>query len=308
MENKKIATLTINPSLDKSTHFTGLIAEQKIRCEKPRYDAGGGGINVSKAIAKLGGKSTCIFTSGGSSGEMLEELIVKEKLESNVIKTKNWTRENFIAFENKSKAQYRFGFPGNEFYENEQEEILQTIKELKTDYLVISGSLNEGLPTNFYQKIATIAKESNIKVIVDTSGEALKKVLETGVYLIKPNIGELAKLIGVEHIELPEVEKAAKKLIDNKSAEIVVVSLGADGAILVSKDETHLVKAPKVEKKSTVGAGDSMVGGMVWAVSQNKTLKEVIQIGVCCGTAATMNEGTQLFYAEDVYRLLLKIS
>lgn len=308
---KTITTVTINPSLDKSTHFTGLIAEQKMRCEKPRYDAGGGGINVSKAIAKLGGKSTCIFTSGGSSGEMLEDLIVKEKLESSVIKTKNWTRENFIAFENKTKAQYRFGFPGNEFYEDEKDKILQTIKELKTDYLVISGSLNEGLPINFYQKIAEIAKESNIKVIVDTSGDALKKVLETGVYLIKPNIGELAKLIGVERLEFTDgfvprndIEKAAKKLIENKNAEIVVVSLGADGAILVTKDETHFVKAPKVKKKSTVGAGDSMVGGMVWALSQNKTLKEVIQIGVCCGTAATMNEGTQLFKAEDVMLLL----
>ena len=307
MKNYKIVTLTLNPSLDKSTHFTGLIAEQKIRCEKPRYDAGGGGINVSKAIAKLGGKSTCIFTSGGSSGEMLEELVAKEKLEGSVIKTKNWTRENFIAFENTSKAQYRFGFPGNEFSDDEKVEILQTIKELKTDYLVISGSLNEGLATNFYQKIAEIAKESGIKVVVDTSGEALQKVLETGVYLIKPNIGELAKLIGVERLELPEVEKAAKQLIENKSAEIVVVSLGADGAILVTKDETHLVKAPKVEKKSTVGAGDSMVGGMVWALSQNKTLKEVIQIGVCCGTAATMNEGTQLFKAEDVINLLDEI-
>ena len=304
MKTQQIISLTINPSLDKSTHFTGLIAEQKIRCEKPRYDAGGGGINVSKAISKLGGKSTCIFTSGGSSGEMLEELITNENLDSCVIKTKNWTRENFIAFENKTKAQYRFGFPGNEFSEDEKDKILQTINELKTDYLVISGSLNEGLPSNFYQKIAKIAKESHIKVIVDTSGEALQKVLEIGVYLIKPNIGELAKLIGVERLELPEVEKAAKKLIENKSAEIVVVSLGADGAILVTKDETHLVKAPKVEKKSTVGAGDSMVGGMVWALSQNKTLKEVIEIGVCCGTAATMNEGTQLFKAEDVMRLL----
>lgn len=298
-----IVTLTVNPSLDKSTHFKGLIAEQKIRCEKPRYDAGGGGINVSKAIAKLGGKSSCIFTSGGSSGEMLEDLIATEKLESIVIKTKNWTRENFIAFENTSKAQYRFGFPGNEFLEKEKNKILQTIKELKTNYLVISGSLNQGLATNFYQKIVEIAKESNIKVVVDTSGEALQKVLETGVYLIKPNLGELAKLIGVEHLELEDVEKAAQKLIENQSAEIVVVSLGAEGAILVTQDETHFVKAPKVAKKSTVGAGDSMVGGMVWTLSQNKSMKEVIQWGVCCGTAATMNEGTQLFKLEDAKRL-----
>ncbi|WP_233264616.1 1-phosphofructokinase family hexose kinase [Flavobacterium sp. I-STPA6A] len=301
---KPIVTLTINPSLDKSTHFTGLIAEQKIRCGKPRYDAGGGGINVSKAIAKLGGASKCIFTSGGSSGELLEELITKEGLQLELIRTKSWTRENFIAFDSETQSQYRFGFPGNELSPAEQDEILQKVKDLKTDYLVISGSLNEGLATDFYQRIAQIAKASNIKVIVDTSGEPLEKVLETGVYLIKPNIGELAKLIGVDRLELPEVEKAAKQLIVNKSAEIIVVSLGADGAILVTQDETHFVQAPKVEKKSTVGAGDSMVGGMVWALSQNKTLKEVIQWGVACGSAATMNEGTQLFKVEDVMRLL----
>jgi 6-phosphofructokinase 2 len=304
MKPSSIVTLTINPSLDKSTHFSKLVAEQKIRCEKPRYDAGGGGINVSKAISKLGGSSTCVFTSGGSSGEMLEDLIENEKLKSSVIKTKNWTRENFIAFENATKSQYRFGFPGNEFSEDEKDSIIEVVSKLNAEYLVISGSLNEGLPSNFYQKIAETAKASDIKVIVDTSGEALQKVLETGVYLIKPNIGELAKLIGVERLELPEVEKAAKDLIEKGSSEIVVVSLGAEGAILVSKNETHLVKAPKAEKKSTVGAGDSMVGGMVWALSQNKTLKEVIQIGVCCGTAATMNEGTQLFKVEDVKRLL----
>ncbi len=302
MKKHQIITLTINPSLDKSTHFTGLVAEQKMRCQTPHHDAGGGGINVSKAISKLGGSSLCVFTSGGSSGEMLEELIQKSGIESQVLKTKNWTRENFIAVDDATKSQYRFGFPGNELSETEIETLFATIKDFQTDYLVISGSLNEGLPTNFYSKIAQIAKASGVKVIADTSGEALQKVLETGVYLVKPNIGELAKLIGVERLELSDVEKAAKKLIEKGSAEIIVVSLGAEGAILVTKDTTEFVAAPKAEKKSTVGAGDSMVGGMVWALSQNKTLKEVIQIGVCCGTAATMNEGTQLFKVEDVER------
>lgn len=303
MKSHQIITLTLNPSLDKSTHFTGLIAEQKIRCEKPRYDAGGGGINVSKAIAKLGGNSLCIHTSGGSAGIMLEEIILKDGIENKVIRTQNWTRENFIAFENTTKAQYRFGFPGNELLEDEKQKVIETIKEINTKYLVLSGSLNEGLPTDFYQTIAEIAKAMGIKVIVDTSGEPLRKVLEKGVYLIKPNIGELAKLIGVERLELSEVEKAAKTLIENGAAEIVVVSLGTQGAILVSKEQIEFVKAPKVTKKSTVGAGDSMVGGMVWALSQNKTLKEVIQWGVSCGTAATMNEGTQLFKKEDAIKL-----
>jgi len=127
--------------------------------------------------------------------------------------------------------------------------------------------------------------------------------------LLATAIGEFNKKLQLKTAQ-DAVEKRTeyiKKLIEDKSAEIVVVSLGADGAILVTKEETHLVKAPKVEKKSTVGAGDSMVGGMVWALSQNKTLKKVIQIGVCCGTAATMNEGTQLFKTEDVMKLFQDI-
>ncbi|WP_395076907.1 1-phosphofructokinase family hexose kinase [Flavobacterium sp.] len=303
MKTFDIVTLTINPSVDKSANFNGLIAEQKIRCESPQYDAGGGGINVSKAIARLGGQSLCVFTAGGSTGERLEKLIQQENIEYKTIPTKNWTRENFTGFDTVSKLQYRFNFPGTALSKSEMEEILKFIKNLKTKYLVISGSLNEELPTDFYKKIAELIKPTSIKLIVDTSGEALLKVLETGVYLVKPNLGELAKLIGVEKIKPNEVETAAKKLIENGSAEIVVVSLGAEGAILVTKDETHLVKAPKVEMKSTVGAGDSMVGGMVWALSQNKSLKEVIQWGVSCGTAATMNEGTQLFKLEDVEKL-----
>ena len=298
-----IVTLTINPSLDKSTQFTGLVAEQKIRCGTPRYDAGGGGINVSKAISRLGGETLCVFTSGGSPGIKLEELVHKEGITIKIIPTQNWTRENLVALDTNTNAQYRFCFPGTPISDVEKGNILQTIQELKTKYLVVSGSLNEGLPTDFYQQIADLAKISGTKLIVDTSGEALKKVLEKGVYLAKPNVGELAKLIGVERLEMDEVAPAARKLIEKGSAEIVVVSLGAQGAVLVTATQTEFVPAPNVVKKSTVGAGDSMVGAMVWALSQNKPLKEVVQWGVACGSAATMNEGTQLFKLEDAKRL-----
>ena len=298
-----IVTLTVNPALDKSAHFKGLVPEQKIRCEEPRYDAGGGGVNVSKAIARLDGDSLCVFTSGGPIGLMLEELVRKDSIAFKAIKTKNWTRESFVAVDDNTNSQYRFGFPGSPISELEKSDIVQTIQELKPKFLVLSGSLNEGLPTDFYQHIAYLAKQSGSKVIVDTSGEALQKVLEIGVYLTKPNVGELAKLIGVERLEMDEVVHAAQKLIEKGSAEIVVVSLGPQGAVLVTATQTEFVPAPNVVKKSTVGAGDSMVGAMVWALSQNKNLKEVVQWGVACGSAATMNEGTQLFKLEDAKRL-----
>lgn len=303
MKNFDIVTLTVNPALDKSTKFKGLLPEQKIRCEMPRFDAGGGGINVSKAISRLGGYSLCVFTSGGSSGKLLEKLISEENIESKVIPVENWTRESLVALETNTNSQYRFGFPGAELSANEQETILNILSELKPKFLVASGSLNEGLSTDFYQKIAKIAKDSGSKFIVDTSGEALQKTLETGVYLAKPNVGELAKLVGVERLQTDEADDAARTLIEKGNAEVVVVSLGPQGAVLVTKDETHFIPAPNVAKKSTVGAGDSMVGGMVWALSQNKSLKEVVQWGVACGSAATMNDGTQLFKAEDAKRL-----
>jgi len=303
MESFDIVTLTVNPALDKSAHFKGLVPEQKIRCETPRYDAGGGGINVSKAIARLEGVSKAIFTSGGPSGKMLKELIGKEKIPFETIEIHSWTRESFVAVDDNTNLQYRFGFKGADINVTEKEEIIQVIRKLRCKYLVVSGSLNEGLPPDFYKQIAEIVKKSGIKLIVDAYGEALKNVLEAGVYMIKPNVGELAKLIGVERLEMEEVNKAAKQIIAKGGAEIVVVSLGPQGAVLVTQNQTEFVPAPNVVKKSTVGAGDSMVGAMVWALSQNKSLKEVVQWGVACGSAATMNEGTQLFKLEDAKRL-----
>ncbi|UFH36095.1 1-phosphofructokinase family hexose kinase [Flavobacterium acetivorans] len=303
MKTFAIVTLTVSPALDKSAHFSGLVAEQKIRCHSALFDAGGGGINVSKAISKLGGNSLAVLTSGGATGEMLKDLLKRDSIPFEAIETKTWTRENFVAVDDHTNSQYRFVFPAPAVSVNEKQRIITTIQELKFKYLVISGGLSEGLEVDFYKQIAEMAKDNNSKLIVDTTGEALKKVLEAGVYLIKPNVGELAKLIGVERLEMEEVKDTAKQIIAKGGAEIVVVSLGPQGAVLVTKDNYEFVPAPHVVKKSTVGAGDSMVGGMVWALSQNKSLKEVIRWGVACGSAATMNEGTQLFKTEDAKRL-----
>jgi 6-phosphofructokinase 2 len=189
MDSYDIITLTVNPALDKSTHFKGLVAEQKIRCSEPRFDAGGGGINVSKAISRLNGNSFALFTSGGPLGKMLEELVTKEAIDFKAIPIQTWTRESFVAVDENTNSQYRFGFTGGELTSEEEKAILTATANLKSKFLVASGSLNEGLSSDFYQKVAEIAKKSNSKLIVDTSGEALKKVLETGAYLIKPNVG-----------------------------------------------------------------------------------------------------------------------
>lgn len=301
--SNKIITLTVNPAIDKSTKFSGLVAEQKIRCENPHFDAGGGGINVSKAIARLGGQSKAVFTAGGPTGDLLQDLLNKENIDFQAIKTQNWTRENFIAVDVLTNSQYRFGMPGAEILPEEATEILKQIEVLKPDFLVASGSLSAGLGDDFYEKVAAVSRKIGSKLIIDTSGEPLKQAIDEGVYLLKPNVGELAKLVGVEALEIDQVDEAAREIIAKGGCEIVVVSLGPQGAVLVTKDICEHIPAPSVTKKSTVGAGDSMVGGMVWALSEGKTLPEMLRWGVACGSAATMNEGTQLFKAEDAKRL-----
>jgi 6-phosphofructokinase 2 len=301
---KKIITLTINPAVDKSTQFAGIVAEQKIRCEKPHFDAGGGGINVSKAIKRLGGDSSAFFTSGGHTGSLLEDLIKAEGIDYQAIKTNSWTRENFIAVDTTTNAQYRFGMPGDEILSHEVEQILEIINQQKADFIVASGSIPNGAGEDFYAKIAQIAQKNNSKFVLDTSGDALKMAVDSGVYLLKPNIGELAKLLNVESLEMNDVDDAALELIHKKGCEIVAVSMGPQGALLVTKDICKMIPAPMVQKKSTVGAGDSMVGGMVWALANGKNPIEAVQLGVACGSAATMNEGTQLFKKNDVERLL----
>jgi 6-phosphofructokinase 2 len=303
----KIATLTINPAVDKNTKCEGLMAEHKIRCEQPVYDAGGGGINVSKAIKRLGGESTAFFPAGGPIGDLLRSLVDKEGVDFETIASKAWTRENFIAVDTATNAQYRFGMPSPELTMEEFEEILAKVKIQNPEILVVSGSLPENLSTIIFKRISEVFKEKKPKIIVDTSGEALKHALENGAYLIKPNHKELAKLLGLEKIEPNQVERAAKVLIEKYRCEIVVVSMGPDGAMLFNKESTNFVAAPKVEKKSTVGAGDSMVGGMVWALSQSLPLKDVLKWGVACGSAATMNEGTQLFKKGDAERLFASL-
>ncbi|WP_064196306.1 MULTISPECIES: 1-phosphofructokinase family hexose kinase [Emticicia] len=299
----KIVTLTVNPAVDKSTKFSGLVAEQKIRCENPHFDAGGGGINVSKAIARLGGKSTAVFTAGGPTGNLLQDLLTKENIDFLTIQTQNWTRENFIAVDVLTNAQYRFGMPGAEILPEEANAILQKIEALKPEFLVASGSLSVGLGDGFYEKVAAVSRKIGSKLVIDTSGEPLKNAIDEGVFLLKPNVGELAKLVEEESLETDQVDEAAREIIAKGGCEIVVVSLGPQGAVLVTKDICEHIPAPSVQKKSTVGAGDSMVGGMVWALSTGKSLHEMLRWGVACGSAATMNEGTQLFKQADAQRL-----
>ncbi len=299
----KIVTLTLNPALDKSTAVAHLSPEQKLRCSALQLDAGGGGINVSKGIRKLGGDSTAVFPVGGHNGRRLSELVTEAGIPVETVQIAGETRENFSVLETGSGAQYRFTFPGLPLTEKEADACLDLVRQLKPEIFVASGSLPPGLPETYYEKVAAFAKAIDTRFILDTSGAALLAAADEGLYLLKPNLAELSALAGVPKLEINQVDDAALDIIHQGKCEIVVVSLGPQGALVVTRDGFEHIPAPTVKKQSTVGAGDSMVAGMVWALSTGKTPREMAQIGVACGTAATMNPGTELFHTEDVWRL-----
>ncbi|GAA4923011.1 1-phosphofructokinase family hexose kinase [Mucilaginibacter defluvii] len=302
---KHILTLTLSPTIDKSTSVEKIIAEHKLNCDEPKFEPGGGGINVSRALKRLGLTSTAVFTSGGLSGKLLQELLHKEQIEQHPIETFNLTRENFIVVNRATNEQLRFGMPAPALVEGEEETILKAVKQMaaKASYIVASGSIPKGVSTDFLAKVARIAHQEDARLVIDTSGEALEQAIEEGIYLLKPNQNELRKLTGIEAEDNDAIEEAARIIVNKDKCGIVVVSMGPQGAYVVTKDYAEFVSAPSVKKRSTVGAGDSMVAGMVYGCVNNYDLGHMVRMGIACGSAATMNHGTELFKKEDVDRL-----
>jgi len=298
-----IATLTLNPSVDKSIEVDQLIPEKKMRCSEMMFEAGGGGINISKAIAELGGQSTAIFPYGGLNGQLLLKLVSNKSIVRTPIKIKNDTRENIVITEHATNKQYRFVMPGPQLYQEEIDHIRHTVLQLKNiSYLVVSGSLPPNVPDSFLTEVADMATASKIKLIVDTSGKTLMNILMKGVYLIKPSLSELCFLVGKNYLEFGEVDHAVSEILKKGLCEVIVVSMGPAGALLATKNIRKRFPAPAVKKQSTVGAGDSMTAGIVYMLEQNKPLEEAVQFGIACGTAATMNKGTRLFKKEDAFK------
>ena len=298
-----IVTLTLHPALDKSTTTESIVPDHKLRCTALRIDAGGGGLNVSKGIRKLDGQSTAVFPFGGANGRLLCTLLEEAGIAMQTVEVPGDTRESFSVTEQKANQQYRFTLAGGEITEAEADQCLELVKKIQPAWLVASGSLPLGLPTDYLKKVAGLAKKMGAKLILDTSGAALQAAAGEGVFLLKPNLTELSALAGVDHLEMNEVDDAALQIIRAGKCEVVVVSLGPQGALLVTRDGFEHIPAPMVKKQTTVGAGDSMVAGMVWALQAGKPFREMAQLGVACGTAATLNQGTELFQAADAWRL-----
>lgn len=302
---KRIATLTVNPAIDKSTSVNRVAAERKLRCGPPRREPGGGGVNVSRAIQRLGGTSKLLYLAGGLTGEMLRELLDGEALDHEMIRTRGWTRENLIVREEETGEQFRFGMPGPDVGEDEWKRALSALASMRPapDYLVASGSLAPGMPDDFYRQVAEVGANIGARVVVDTSGAALRQMAGGQAWLLKPNARELRDLAGGEPGDAKGGERAARRLIEEGFCSVVVLSLGSGGARVVTAQSSMHVRTPAVAVQSKVGAGDSMVGGLVLGLARGMPLMDAVRFGAAAGTAAVMTPGTELCRQEDTARL-----
>lgn len=300
---KPIVTLTLNPTVDGSSSAETIRPLHKIRTTDERYHPGGGGINVARVVRELGGSALALYLAGGAPGNLLEDLLTSTGIAARRVPIKGYTRIAHTVFERSSQQEYRFVPDGPEISAKEWDACLAALENHDFDYVVASGSLPRGLPTDAYHRVIDIAARKHARVILDTSGAALRATLDKGVFLVKPSLGELEGLFGQQFRDPGAAEAAARELVEVGHAEIVAVSFGRDGALLVSKNGTWRLTPPPIEARSAVGAGDSFVAAMTVAIVQGRPLDAALAYAVAAGTAAVLSPGAELAQSEDVERL-----
>lgn len=298
-----IATITLNPCIDKTCRVERVVPEHKLRTEDVRRYPGGGGINVARVIRRLGGDVRALWSCGGSTGELLSELLDAESVSHDPVRIEDHTRENLIVRDDSSNEQYRFVMPGPVLTQEERTRWMQSVSQCSARRLVVfSGSLPPGASLDWFAKLIK-SVPAKARILVDTKKKALTKAMEAGVYLVKPNIRELEDIAGRELENDAQIIETAREIIERNPVEVLLISLGRGGAILVTPNETERLHAPTVKIRSKVGAGDSMVGGLAFALDQGRPLADAARLAMAAGAAAVMTEGTDLCHRQDVERL-----
>lgn len=302
---KPIVTLTMNPSLELCLETSRVEPNRKLHCPQPVYVPGDGGINVSRMIHRLGGASTALFPAGGWCGDVLTTLLQREAIAVDVVRIAESTRQNVHVTERSTGRHYRYLVPGPTLGIEDWNHCLRALEAFRPapGWVVASGSLPPGVPVDFYARVAEMAVRHGFKLVVDTAGEALRAAAAPGTYLLKPNVGELAGAANCHELSDTFLEGAARAIVDAKGVGAVVISAGAAGAIVVDHSGGRKIAAPMVQVQSRIGAGDSMVAGIVLSLARGWNLDEAVRFGVAAGTATVLAPGHQLGRLEDVDRL-----
>lgn len=304
-----ILTVTLNPALDVLSSIDRVVPTHKLRCSSAVMHPGGGGVNVARVLHRLGADTLALFTQGGVTGQALATSLAQEGVPAQGLPIAGDTRESFSVHENSTGLDYRFVLPGPRLSPTELAQALQRIAELGAGarYWVLSGSLPAGVPDDVYAQLARQARAQGTRLVLDSSGPALRAGLAAGVYGVKPSLRELSELSARPLPTEADQLQAARQLISAGQTQVVALTLGEQGALLVTADQAWRAPPLAVKVLSTIGAGDSFVGGWVAGLAQRDDMRSALAQALAASAAALLHPGTALCQAADVQALLPQV-
>jgi 6-phosphofructokinase 2 len=309
MPQADVLTVTLNPAVDLVTSTNSVMANHKLRCSQALEHPGGGGVNVARVLHRFGVDVQALYPTGGVTGRWHKRLMEQENVRDVIVEISNETRQSFSVHETSTSRDYRFILPGPCLSQSELAMFVNAFtSNMPRKFVVISGGLAPGTPIDFYKDLIQLSKQNNLKVVLDSNGPCLNFALEQGVFLFKPSLSELCSLSPARLTNKDDYVKFCKQLINENKSEIIALSLAEQGAILVTRNNSWYAPPLAVDVKTTVGAGDSFVGAMIWSLIQDHSLKNAFAYGMAGGAAALLNSGTSLCHFEDVREFVKKVN
>ena len=303
-----IYTLTLNPAIDREFTVNVVEFDTVLQATESQVDFGGKGFNVSRLLKSMGTPSTAIGFVGGRAGEQMRDGLRLLEITTDFVWISEETRTNISIVTQLPNHYIKVNEKGPLVDESKQRELLGKIESIARsgDWWVLAGSLPPGVPDSFYAQITEILNDRKAITILDTIGESLRLGCGAKPFLVKPNAEEACHLTGLPVENTAQVALAATE-IRRMGAQNVVISLGKKGALLQTSDGSWLVHSPKIKEKNPIGAGDSMVGGLVWALAQGHSLKESLGWGAASGAATASMSGTEVGSRELIEELFHKV-
>jgi 6-phosphofructokinase 2 len=301
-----IYTLTLDPTLDRTIDVDEFVYDDVNMIVEQTRTAGGKGVNVSRIIRELGGQSVALGFMGGFNGLEAESRLTNEGIICDFTRINKEAGERVVIHQRKKKTQTLLSTCPPEVEPFEITTLLNKIRQLpKGSTLVISGTLPPGVSDSFYAQIITLLKDADIKVFLDADGEAMKKGVNAGPYLMKPNIHEFGRLTEKNYKDYDEIFEAVDPYLN--LVETAIISMGAKGAIGVSHQERFVVTPPKVVVKSSTGAGDALLAGVAYGLNKAMSFRDALTLGVACGTASTLMADSGALSIDDVNQIRSKL-
>lgn len=291
-DEQRVLTVTANPAIDQTLEIPGFAADKVNRVQSSRMDAGGKGINVATILGDLGVPTAVTGFLGSENTAVFERHFAEHGLQDRFVHVSGATRIGIKVVNPENHETTDINFPGLTIGAGEYAHLLRTVEELVVSggWHVLSGSLPCGLDANFYADLIGVIRGKGGRVVLDTSGEPLCRAISAEPEVVKPNREELAELIGAEVHTVEDAIEAADHLLKGHT-QMVVVSMGGEGAVFVNREKALTVRPPHVEVRSTVGAGDTMVAGIVRALQQGMNLEETARLATAFGAYAVSRYG-----------------